>query len=88
MKDEAKPRLVRGVRLQWDELRQKYLLLMPEGALVMNSTAAAVLELCDGRRSIKAIAAQLATRYRGEAVENDVQNLLLRLSERGVLVFL
>jgi coenzyme PQQ biosynthesis protein PqqD len=75
------------VRLQWDELRQKYLLLMPEGALMLNSTAAAVLELCDGKRSIKAIAAQLATCYRGEAVENDVQNLLLRLSERGVLVF-
>ena len=87
IEDHSRPHLRRGVRLQWDELRQKYLLLMPEGALMLNSTAAAVLELCDGKRSIKAIAAQLATCYRGEAVKNDVRNLLLRLKERGVLVF-
>jgi coenzyme PQQ biosynthesis protein PqqD len=83
----SRPHLRRGVRLQWDELRQKYLLLMPEGALVLNSTAAAVLELCDGKRTVKAIAAELSTCYRGENVESDVHNLLLRMSDRGLLMF-
>lgn len=73
--------------MQWDELRQKYFLLMPEGALILNSTAAAVLELCDGKRSVKAIATELSTCYRGENVENDVRNLLLRISDRGLLMF-
>lgn len=83
----SRPYLRRGVRLQWDELRQKYFLLMPEGALVLNSTAAAVLGLCDGKLTVKAIAAELATCYRGENVENDVRELLLRMSDRGLLVF-
>lgn len=87
IENHARPHLVRGVRLQWDELRQQHLLLMPEGALILNSTAAAVLELCDGRRNINTIATQLKTRYRGETVEDDVRRLLARMSERGLLVF-
>jgi coenzyme PQQ biosynthesis protein PqqD len=85
--NHSRPYLRQGVRLQWDELRQKHFLLMPEGALVLNSTAAAVLQLCDGKRTVNAIAMELANRYRGENVENDVRNLLLRMSDRGLLVF-
>jgi pyrroloquinoline quinone biosynthesis protein D len=85
--NRSRPHLKRGVRLQWDELRQKYFLLMPEGALVLNSTAAAVLKLCNGKRTVKAIAAELTTRYRGEDVEKDVRELLLRMSDRGLLIF-
>jgi coenzyme PQQ biosynthesis protein PqqD len=87
IENHSRPHLRQGVRLQWDELRQKYFLLMPESALMLNSTAAAVLELCNGERTVKAIAVELANRYRGEDVENDVRELLLRMSDRGLLVF-
>ncbi|PSM48068.1 pyrroloquinoline quinone biosynthesis peptide chaperone PqqD [Chroococcidiopsis sp. CCALA 051] len=86
MKNHSRPHLAQGVRLQWDELRQQHLLLMPEGALMLNSTAAAVLKLCDGRRTIGAIAQRLKTQYRGETLEDDVRRLLIRLSARGLLV--
>lgn len=87
MKNHSRPHLVRGVRLQWDELRQQHLLLMPEGALMLNSTAATVLKLCDGQRTIEAIAAQLKTQYQGETLEADVCRLLARMNARGLLVF-
>lgn len=87
IENHSQPHLVRGVRLQWDELRQQHLLLMPEGALILNPTAAAVLKLCDGKRTVGAIAAQLKTQYRGETVEADVRRLLTRMNARGLLVF-
>ena len=47
-----RPRLVDGARLQYDDVRQEHLLLVPEGAVRLNETAAHVLELCDGERSL------------------------------------
>ena len=44
----TRPRLVTGARLRYDEVREEHLLLIPEGAVRLNPTAAQVLELCDG----------------------------------------
>lgn len=84
--DRAVPRLARGVRLRWDEVRQKHLLLYPEGALVLNPTAAVVLELCDGTRSVGDVLALLHERYPGADVGADVLDLLTRVRERGLVV--
>jgi len=46
-----RPRLVDGARLQYDDVRGEHVLLIPEGAVRLNETAAQVLELCDGQRS-------------------------------------
>ena len=43
-----RPRLVDGSRLQYDDVRDEHQLLIPEGAVRLNTTAAQVLELCDG----------------------------------------
>lgn len=79
-------RLVRGARLQWDEMRQQYLLLLPEGALMLNSTAAAVLELCDGKLTQEQIVGKLAESYQNENVGKDVERLLSRLRDRGLII--
>ena len=44
---DTRPYLAPGVRLFWDEVRQQPFLLFPEGTLVLNTTALAILELCD-----------------------------------------
>jgi coenzyme PQQ biosynthesis protein PqqD len=85
MKDHTRPHFVRGVRLRWDPVRQQHMLLFPEGALVLNATAGAVLELCDGQRTIDAIAAELEKRYPGANIKPDVYHLLSRIAERGLL---
>ena len=48
----TRPRLVTGARLRYDEVREEHVLLVPEGAVHLNPTAAEVLELCDGVRSL------------------------------------
>ena len=80
------PRLADGARLQYDDVREEHLLLVPEGAVRLNETAAHVLELCDGRRSVEEIAATLAQRYSGADVSGDVRELLGGMVEHGLVV--
>jgi pyrroloquinoline quinone biosynthesis protein D len=80
------PRLVDGARLRYDEVRDEHLLLIPEGAVRLNATAAAVLELCDGERSVEDIAAALSERYGGADVTDDVRELLGGMGQRGLVV--
>lgn len=61
----ARPRLASKVRFQWNAARNQALLLYPEGALVLNPTARAVLELCDGRRTLEEIVRELAQHFDG-----------------------
>lgn len=80
------PRLVTGARLRYDEVREEHLLLVPEGAVMLNPTAAAVLELCDGERSVDDIVGVLSERYNGADLRDDVRDLVAAMSERGLLV--
>jgi pyrroloquinoline quinone biosynthesis protein D len=79
------PRLIAGARLQYDDVRGEHLLLIPEGAVRLNETAAHVLELCDGR-SVDEIAAVLCERYEGTDVTDDVRELLDAMGERGLVI--
>jgi pyrroloquinoline quinone biosynthesis protein D len=81
-----RPRLVEGARLQYDDVREEHLLLIPEGAVRLNETAVQVLELCDGRRSLDDIATALSARYDGADVAADVRELLDALGERGLVI--
>jgi pyrroloquinoline quinone biosynthesis protein D len=81
-----RPRLVDGARLTYDDVREEHLLLVPEGAVRLNETAAQVLELCDGERSLEDIAAALSQRYSGADVSDDVRELLDGMAAHGVVV--
>jgi pyrroloquinoline quinone biosynthesis protein D len=80
-----RPRLVDGARLQYDDVREEHLLLVPEGAVRLNETAAHVLELCDGERSLDEIAAALSRRYAGADVADDVRELLGEMVQHGLV---
>jgi pyrroloquinoline quinone biosynthesis protein D len=82
----SKPQLATGVRLRWDGVRERHVLLYPEGALVLNGTAADVLGLCDGKRTIDEIAQELSPRYQGADVRDDVERLVTTIAERGLVV--
>lgn len=81
---QSRPRLRRGVRLSFDHTRGTHVLLFPEGVLVPNGTAAAVLRLCDGESTVDMIAAELEKQYEGVRVR-DVLDVLTRLGERRVV---
>jgi pyrroloquinoline quinone biosynthesis protein D len=80
----ARPRLSNRARLQYDAVREKQVLLFPEGLLVLNETAAAVLALCDGQRSAADIAAELGAHY-SHPVDQDVLSLLNRLASKRLV---
>ena len=82
----SRPRLVTGARLQYDDVREEHLLLVPEGAVRLNPTAAAVLELCDGERSLDEIVGTLSERYADADLRDDVLGLVNGLTQKGLVV--
>jgi pyrroloquinoline quinone biosynthesis protein D len=82
----TRPRLVTGARLRYDEVREEHQLLIPEGVVRLNASAAEVLELCDGERSLDDIVGALAERYEGADLRDDVVELVGAMAQRGLVV--
>jgi pyrroloquinoline quinone biosynthesis protein D len=82
----TRPRLVTGARLRYDEVREEHVLLIPEGVVRLNPTAAEVLELCDGERSLDDIVGALSARYDDADLRDDVQELVDAMAQRGLVV--
>jgi coenzyme PQQ biosynthesis protein PqqD len=82
----TRPRLVTGARLQYDDVREEHLLLVPEGAVRLNATAAEVLELCDGEHSLDDIVGALSARYDGADLSGDVRGLVEAMAAKGLVV--
>jgi pyrroloquinoline quinone biosynthesis protein D len=76
-----RPRLARHVRLSFDRTRQRHVLLHPETVVVLNGSGARILELCDGRRTVAEIVAELGARYRS-VPDDEVRRFLTRLVAR------
>ncbi len=79
------PKLWRLARLGHDAVRGRPVLLYPEGAVLLNDTAKAILELVDGRRTIADISAELSARYGGADVQADVLECLERLTRQELI---
>jgi pyrroloquinoline quinone biosynthesis protein D len=76
-----RPRLARHVRLSFCRTRQRHILQLPETVVVLNSSGADIVELCDGRHTVAEIAAELGARY--QTVPGDeVRQFLTRLVTR------
>jgi pyrroloquinoline quinone biosynthesis protein D len=83
------PSFERGVRLR-TEPDGSALLLVPEGVVRLNASAAAALRLIDGSRSVDDIVAELrAGSYDApdQRIDEDVRDLFKRLRERGLVRF-
>jgi pyrroloquinoline quinone biosynthesis protein D len=82
----TRPRLVTGARLRYDEVREAHVLLVPEGAVRLNPTAAEVLDLCDGEHSLDEIVGALSARYDGIDLCDDVRGLVDAMTQRGLVI--
>jgi pyrroloquinoline quinone biosynthesis protein D len=80
----GRPRLARHVRLRFDPARGQHVLLTPEAVTVLNGTGAAVLELCDGQRTVSEIVAELRRRY-AHVDDDEVRVFVDRLAARRCL---
>ena len=82
---DARPRLAPCARLQWDPVRERQVILLPERVLVLNATGAAIVARCDGTRTLAAIADELRAVY-GGLVEREVAVFLRRVAHRRWVV--
>ena len=80
----ARPKLWRLARIDFDRVRQRPVLLYPEGAMFINATGKAILELCDGTRTLARISAELSTRYASD-VTVDVTEYLTTMFDRDLV---
>ena len=74
-------------RMQIDQVTGKPVLLYPEGALLLNPTAHAIVALCTGEEAFEAIVSTLAGRFAAPAAEISRQaaTFLNRLRSKNLL---
>ncbi len=88
MTSPARPRFGKGVRLRRDS-DGSTMLLVPEGALVLNAPAAAALELVDGQRTFAEIVASVEQQFdvNPKQAYDDLRALFDRLAQRRLIEY-
>lgn len=76
-------RLVAKALLRYDPVRSSHVLLLPERAVFLNTTAAEILELCDGTRTVDQVVEELVHRYPSPEVRGDVLEFLDEAAKKG-----
>ncbi|MEO9517217.1 MAG: pyrroloquinoline quinone biosynthesis peptide chaperone PqqD [Paracoccaceae bacterium] len=81
------PALPRGVRLHFDKVRDKWVLLAPERAVTLDPIGHAILSEVDGARSFGEITQALADKYNAPAdqIAADSAGFLNALRDRRFL---
>jgi coenzyme PQQ biosynthesis protein PqqD len=85
---DARPRLAPKVRLRFDAKSERFMLLYPERGMVLNPTAADIVQRCAGELTVTEIVAQLADKYAPqprEAIEREVIEFLDAMTDRGLV---
>jgi pyrroloquinoline quinone biosynthesis protein D len=86
--EETRPVMPRHVRLHFDPVRQRDVVLSPEKVFWPDEISVEILKLCDGARTVGAVADTLAAEYNApreviladvmEFVQEWTDNLLLK----------
>ncbi|MCR0998166.1 pyrroloquinoline quinone biosynthesis peptide chaperone PqqD [Serratia rubidaea] len=85
---EQTPMFRRGYRLQWEEVQQSHVILYPEGMAKLNDSAAAILQLVDGKSTLQGIIEQLNARFPGaDGLAQDVLDFFQRAYEQKWVIF-
>ena len=81
------PKLPRHIKMRHDTARDCWLILAPERVFTPDAIAVAVLQLCDGSRSVDTIAAELAQTYSAprDRILSDIIPMLQDLADKGVV---
>lgn len=85
--DDVVPVLKRHVRKQRDRLSGRTMLLYPEGAIELDPTGIAILDQCDGNRTLAAVVHALTAEFEVEesVLRSDVSQFFSALHSRGML---
>ena len=81
----SRPAIAHGLRLQWEPAQEAHVLLYPEGMVKLNGSAGAILERCDGVRTVEDIVADLERAFGATDLSGDVSAFVELALERGWL---
>ncbi|MFP5022086.1 pyrroloquinoline quinone biosynthesis peptide chaperone PqqD [Pseudonocardia phyllosphaerae] len=83
----TRPRLGPHVRMRPDRASGGWVLLGPETVVVLNRTGHAVLERCDGERTVDDVVAELVALHGADpaTVDEQVRGYLTRLAARNLV---
>ena len=81
------PMFRRGYRLQWEDVQNCHVILYPEGMAKLNESAAMILELVDGKRSLAEIIGTLNIRFpEAGGVDDDVTDFFAAAREQKWII--
>lgn len=85
--EDSVPRLPRGVKLRFDQQRDKWVVLAPERVFVPDPIAVEILKRCDGEAKVAAIVDDLVKTFEAprDVIAKDVAALLQDLADKGVV---
>jgi pyrroloquinoline quinone biosynthesis protein D len=69
---DARPAIPRGLKLQWEAAQEAYVLLFPEGQVLLNGSAAEIMSRCDGVRTVAEIVADIERTHSLSGIAADV----------------
>jgi pyrroloquinoline quinone biosynthesis protein D len=84
---DSKPALPRHIKLRHDTVRDRWTILAPERVFSPDPIALAVLQLCDGGRTVDDIAEELTRNYGAPKAQilSDIVEMLQDLVDKGVV---
>ncbi len=80
---DAVVRIAPTHRFQWEPAQNTHVLLYPEGMVRLNPSAAEILKVCDGSRTVSQIIDDLEAQFPDADLEADVLRFLQTAQERG-----
>jgi pyrroloquinoline quinone biosynthesis protein D len=83
----SRPRLVSKARLRFDRKTERTMVLFPEKGIELSASAAEIMRLCDGERTVGAIVERLSEQYAAERlrVEREVLEFLNAMADRCLI---
>ncbi len=82
---QARPKLGRLFRMQWEEAQQCHVLLYPEGMVRLNQSAGEIMKRCDGVRTVDEITADLEASFAATGLRKDIDAFLDMALAKGWL---
>jgi pyrroloquinoline quinone biosynthesis protein D len=89
LNEEHTPKLPRHAKLRFDEARKKWIINAPERVFELDDIAGEVIQLVNGKSSIKNIIDELLKKFTGaprEVIAKDVLAMLQPLAEKGFII--
>jgi pyrroloquinoline quinone biosynthesis protein D len=83
MNSNCRPNLLSKGKLKHDSVRNVDFLLLPERVVKLNQTGAAILNLCDGSRTIMEIEQVLSGQFQADNIGSDIVSFVDRLVQHG-----